>query len=97
MSFTNLLLFGDQTVEKLSSIQALVRHSKTSATAKAFLQQATDVLQLEFSRLSAEERGWPHEIHSLLGLAEQNIKEPEANGIIATVLMAIGRIGELIV
>ncbi|KAI4250705.1 MAG: hypothetical protein LQ352_005291, partial [Teloschistes flavicans] len=93
---THLLLFGDQTVEKLSSIQALVRRSKTSFIAKSFLQQATDVVQLEFSKISAEERGWPHEIHSLLGLAEKNIKEPEANGIIATVLMFIGRLGELI-
>ncbi|KAL8696326.1 MAG: hypothetical protein Q9224_002852, partial [Gallowayella concinna] len=97
MGFTNLLLFGDQTVEKLSSIQALVRNSKKSSIAKSFLQQSTDVLQLEFSKLGTEERQWPYEIHSLLGLAEQNIKEPDANGIIATVLMYIGRLGELII
>ena len=97
MESTNLLLFGDQTVEKLSAIQSLVRHSKTSHTAREFLQRATDVVQLEFSRLSAEERGRPLEIQSLLGLAEENIKRTEPNGIVATVLMYIGRLGELIV
>ena len=98
---TPLLLFGDQAVEKLSSIQSLVRHSKTSPLARTFLQQATDVVQLEFARLSAEERGWKGEIHSLLGLAEENVRierekgEEKVNGIVATVLMCVGRIGEL--
>ena len=97
MAPINLLLFGDQTVEKLSSIQSLVHHSKRSYLARTFLEQATDVVQLEFSRLSAEEREWPLEISSLLGMAEENIRRPESNGIVATVLMCIGRIGELIV
>lgn len=93
----NLLLFGDQTVEKLSSIKSLVRNSKKSHNARAFLQQATDILQLELAKLNAEERGWDHEIGSLLGLAEANFHQDEANGILATVLMFIGRVGELIV
>lgn len=93
----NLVLFGDQTVEKLSSIQALVRNSKTSAGARRLLQEATDILQLNFSRLNKEDRAWNHEIHTLLGLAEDNIAEENPNGVIATVLMFIGRLGELIV
>ncbi|MCJ1403878.1 hypothetical protein MMC11_007101 [Xylographa trunciseda] len=97
MSYVNLLLFGDQTVEKLSSIQSLVRHSKTSPAASTFLRQATDIVQLDFFELSSEDRGWPHEIHTLLGLAEENVKQKEPNGIMATVLMCIGRLGELIV
>lgn len=97
MNPINLLLFGDQTVEKLSSIQSLVRHSKTSPSARRFLQEATDVVQLEFSKISAEDRGWKGEFHSLLGLAEDNANLEDANGMIATVLMCVGRLGELIV
>ena len=60
-------------------------------------------MQLEFARLSAEERGWEGEIHSLLGLAEENVRierekgEDKVNGIVATVLMCVGRVGELCV
>lgn len=97
MKPTNLVLFGDQTVEKRSSIQALVRHSKTSAGARRLLHEATDLVQLHFGRLSKEERAWNHDIHTLLGLAEDNIAESKPNGIIATILMCIGRLGELIV
>ena len=93
----NLVLFGDQTVEKLSSIQSLVRHSKTSPAAKRFLREATDLLQLNFDRLAKEDRAWNHEIHTLLGLAEENLAEDKPNGVLATVLMCIGRLGELIV
>ena len=97
MEFTNLLLFGDQTVEKLSSIRSLVRHSKTSAGARRLLQEATDLVQLNFDFLSKEDRAWNHNIHTLLGLAEDNIDEINPNGVIVTVLMCIGRLGELIV
>ncbi len=60
-------------------------------------------MQLELARLSAEQRGWEGEVHSLLGLAEENIRiereqgEDKVNGIVATVLMCVGRIGELCV
>ncbi|KAK2758595.1 Type I Iterative PKS [Arachnomyces sp. PD_36] len=93
----NLVLFGDQNVEKLSSIQSLVRNSKTSAGAKRLLREATDALQLNISKLSKEDRSWNHEIQSLLGLAEDNVPENNRNGLITTVLMCIGRLGELIV
>ena len=99
----SLLHFGDQAIEKLSSIQSLVRNSRTSPLARTFLEKATDVVQLEFARLSAEERGWEGEIQTLLGLAEENVRiekekgEDKVNGIVATVLMCVGRIGELCV
>jgi hypothetical protein len=93
---TNLLLFGDQTVPKLSTIQSLVQHSKNSPLVRTFLTKATHLIQLEFSLLSSQDRGWNHEIHTLLGLAEENEKEEEPNGLIATVLMCVGRLGELV-
>ena len=97
MDPVNVILFGDQTVEKLSSIQSLVRHSKTSAAARWLLQEATDTVQLQFDRLSKEDRAWNHQIRTLLGLAEDNVEERNPNGVIATVLMCIGRLGELVV
>ena len=98
MAPLHLVLFGDQTVEKLSSIQSLVHASKTSPAARRFLQEATDVVQLELSKLSLEDRRWNHDFHSLLGLAEDNTAEGgNLNGIIATILMCVGRLGEIIV
>ena len=93
----HLVLFGDQTVEKLTSIQSLVRNSKTSSGAKRLLREATDALQLNLAKLAKGDRAWDHETHTLIGLAEDNIAEQNPNGIIATVLMCIGRLGELIV
>lgn len=93
----HLLLFGDQTVEKLSSIQALVRNAKSSPATKRFLQEATDVLQLEISKISRTEHGWAGNFDTLLGLAEENAdQDGNANMIVATMLMCIGRLGSLI-
>jgi len=96
----HLLVFGDQTVEKLTSIQSLVRHARTSPAARRFLQEATDVLQLEFSKPSAVEHGWTKGFDTLLGLAEENAElqeTEETNPMVATLLMCIGRLGDLIV
>ncbi|KAH8169841.1 starter unit:ACP transacylase in aflatoxin biosynthesis domain-containing protein [Sarocladium implicatum] len=92
---THMLLFGDQTVEKLSSIRALVHNSKSSPAARRFLQEATDRVQIEFSRLDSSEHGWSKGFDSLLGLAEDN--KDVHNVLIDTVLMCIGRCGELLV
>ncbi|KAM6476656.1 polyketide synthase [Trichoderma sp. SZMC 28011] len=93
----HLLLFGDQTVEKLTSIRALVRNAKTSPAAKRFLQEITDVIQIEFSTLSKSEHGWTGTFDTLLGLAEENDEQNGANTLVSTVLMCIGRLGELVV
>lgn len=93
----HILLFGDQSVEKLSGIQALVRNSKTNPQAKRFLEEATDVIQLEFSRLNRQDHGWDKKIDSLLEMAEQNDSEPQSNTVVSTSLMICGRLGQLIV
>ena len=93
----SLVLFGDQAAENLSSIQSLVRHAKTSSGARRLLQDATDAVQTHLSQLSRDERAWNGNFDSLLGLAEDNITADEPNGIIATLLTCIGRLGELIV
>jgi FtsZ-binding cell division protein ZapB len=92
----HILLFGDQSVETLSGIQALVRNSKKSPMARRFLQEATDVIQLESSRLNSQEHGWDKPFDSLLGLAEDNNASSGPNTIVSTVLMCVGRLGQLI-
>lgn len=94
---THLLVFGDTATERLPMIQALVRHSKSSPAARTFLRQATDVIQLEFSRLRPDERDWGNS-ESILALAEEDA-DPNlpASAFIPTILACVGRLGELIV
>ncbi|KAK7700140.1 putative PKS/NRPS-like protein biosynthetic cluster [Diaporthe eres] len=70
-AYKHLLIFGDQSVEKLTAIKALVQSSKSDPAARRFLQEAIDVIQLEFSRLGPEQHGWHKTLDSLLGLAEE--------------------------
>jgi hypothetical protein len=94
----HILFFGDQSVEILSGIQALVRNSKSSPMARRFLQEATDVIHLEFSNLNnSQEHGWNKPFDSLLGLAEDNNASQGSNTTVSTVLMTVGRLGQLIV
>jgi cell division protein FtsL len=78
-------------------IQALVRHSKSSPAARTFLEQATDRLNIEFTRLRPDERDWAHS-ESLLALAEEDA-DPNvpASAFIPTILAIVGRMGEVIV
>lgn len=92
-----LLLFGDQTVEKLPSIKHLVEVAKSSQTLRRFLREATDVVQVEVTKLSPDERKAFFAFDTLLTLAEENAKEPEPDEIVATTLMCIARLGECIV
>ena len=95
MSAINLLLFGDQTVEKLSPIKALVKYSRTSPLIRRFLREATDAVQTEASKLIPEERAWFDNFITLLELAEKHAQR-EPNELIGTVLMYLGRVGELL-
>lgn len=91
-----LLFFGDQTVEKLPAIKQLVVHSRTSHLVRRFLREACDVLQLETSQLLPKERTNIRDFDSLLRLAEDNATSDEPNEIIATVLLNVARLGEMI-
>lgn len=93
---TQVLLFGDQTVDKLPAIRSLASHSRVSDTLKRFLRQACDIVQLELSRLRPQERRNINEFDSLLVLAEDNAKQQDPNEIVATILMGVARLGELI-
>lgn len=92
----NFLFFGDQTVEKLPAIQQLVGHSTSSRLVRQFLREACDAVQLEICQLHLEERSKLPNFDSLLRLAEENARSEEPDEVIATVLMNVARMGELI-
>lgn len=95
-SAAHLLLYGDQTVEKLPAIRALVEYSRTSCVIRRFLRDACDAVQLEMTHLRPEERLHIKEFDSLLRLAEDNARSDTPSEIVATVLMNVARLGELI-
>ncbi|KAF5135174.1 Non-reducing polyketide synthase ZEA1 [Metarhizium anisopliae] len=94
----NFLLFGDQTVEKLPAIRHLVSHGSSSPLVQRFLREVCDAVQLQVSKLPqhSEQRSNIGNFDSILRLAENNARLEEPNEIIATVLMNIARLGELI-
>ena len=65
-------------VEKLYSIQSLVRHSKSLAGARRLLQEATNRMQLSLGQPKKQDRAWNHEVHTLLRLAQDNIDEEKS-------------------
>ncbi|KAH8698369.1 hypothetical protein BGW36DRAFT_293843 [Talaromyces proteolyticus] len=90
-----LLLYGDQTVEKLPAIRALVQQSQRSEIGRRFLRDACDIVQQETFQLQIE-RAKITQFDTLLQLAENNARSEEPSEIVATVLMNVARLGELI-
>ncbi|MCJ1403808.1 hypothetical protein MMC11_007031 [Xylographa trunciseda] len=95
MAPQHVLVFGDQTVEKLPSIEALVKLSRASSSLRRFIQAATDVVQIETTKVTLQEQRAFGSFDSLLSLAEFNAKQDEPNEVVSTVLMCIERLGEL--
>ena len=96
MQNPRLLLFGDQTVDKLEAIRKLVNQSKTSTILGRFLRKAADVVQNEVAALPPAERAAFYDFDDLLALAEQNAAEETPHETCATALMCIARVGEMI-
>jgi hypothetical protein len=96
MNRQDLLLFGDQTAETLESIQNLVRQSKKLPSLQKFLRDATDVVQLQSSKLAAAERQRFFAFDTILDLAEKQAEQSNSDDLLATVLSYISRLGELI-
>lgn len=97
---THLLVFGDQVIDKRPMIRSLVRNSKSSPAARRFLQEATDLVQIELGKLAPDEHGWNGDFESLLNLAEDHAPREAGDCAVffITSLMAmIGRLGDLIV
>ena len=97
MTSPRLFLFGDQTVEKVSTIKRLVHMSRASPLLARFLREATDVVQVEIAKLASYERQGFFAFDNLVTLAEENAKQDYmGDEVIATTIMCIARLGELI-
>lgn len=92
----HLLLFGDQSVEKLPAIRSLYENASRSKLLQDFLQAAIDVIQTEAGKLSPRERQWFQNADSIATLAEKNAVAAIPSEVVATVLMGIARLGELL-
>ena len=97
MAPSQLFLFGDQTVEKVSAVKRLMQASRTSHLLRTFLREATGVVQIEIAKLASYERQEFLPFDNLLKLAEDNAeRENMGDEVIATTLMCISRLGEFI-
>lgn len=96
MTSQTLLLFGDQTAEKLLSIRRLARVSKNSPLLQRFLREASDVVQTEVAKLSLHRRNAFFAFDSLVNLAERHAKQEFPDDVVSTALITIIRLGDLI-
>ena len=96
MALQHVLVFGDQTVEKLPSIQSLTKLSKSLPSLRRFLREATDVVQTEIMKVNLIERKPFGFFDNILALAEHNAAQDDPDEVVSTVIMCIERLGELI-
>ena len=96
MASQRLLLFGDQMLENLPVIRGLVYRSRSSPLLRRFLREATDIIQLEVSKLDQDDQEAFFGFETLLSLAEKNSNLERPNEIVNTTLMCIARLGDLI-
>lgn len=96
MASQRLFLFGDQMLENLPVIRGLVYRSRNSPLLRRFLQEATDVLQLEVCKLDHHDQEPFSDFETLLSLAGTNAKLSRPNEVVNTTLMCIARLGYLI-
>ncbi|KAI9052360.1 hypothetical protein LZ554_003710 [Drepanopeziza brunnea f. sp. 'monogermtubi'] len=91
-----VILFGDQTVETLVCIRSLIERSNRSALLHRFLEDATKVVKREVQGLNLDAQSRFFSFTNLLDLAERFSKLGHPDDLVATVLMAVAQLGELI-
>lgn len=96
MTFPHLLLFGDQAIEKLSSIRNIYAISKTRPQLRRFLREATDVVQCQLSALTPDERSGFGHFADLLELAEWYAAQEHPEEIVGATLITAVQIGEFL-
>lgn len=92
----NFLFYGDQTEEKLPVFKTLSQNAGKSQPLRQFLRDACDVVQQELFMLRPDERASIKDFDSLLDLAEGNARAEKYSEIVATILMNVARLGEMI-
>ena len=96
MASQRLFLFGDQMLGNVHVLRSLVYRSRKSPLLSRFLQQATEVIQFEVSKLDRYDQEAFFDFETLLSLADKNAQLRYPNEIVNTMLMCIARLGYLI-
>ncbi|KAJ0418711.1 hypothetical protein BJY00DRAFT_175444 [Aspergillus carlsbadensis] len=96
MGSQHFLLFGDQTVNLIPSLQRLLRLSQSSLTVRGFLQSALDVIQRKTSALSADERSRIGHFDSFEAILQKYLHTEDTIGVTHTVVICACRLAELI-
>ncbi|KAL2831415.1 hypothetical protein BDW59DRAFT_157843 [Aspergillus cavernicola] len=96
MACQHFLLFGDQTVDLVPSIQRLLQLSHSSPTVRAFLHSALDVIQRKTSALSSDERGKIGHFDSFEAVLQKYSHTEDTIGVTHTVVICACRLAELI-
>lgn len=90
-----ILLFGDQTADVCPEIRYLTLESKHSWNLHSFLQNVTDLLQFEITKLGTRERERFRNFDSLISLAESH-ENGGLDVVVSTVLLCVAQLGLLI-
>ncbi|KAL3471498.1 hypothetical protein BJX99DRAFT_263248 [Aspergillus californicus] len=96
MASQHLLLFGDQTVDLVPSIQRLLLLSQSSPTVRRFLQSALDVIQRKAAALSSDERTKIGHFASFEAVLQKYTQTEDTIGVTHTVVICVCRLAELI-
>ena len=96
MAIQHVLVFGDQSTEKLPSIRKLILLSKKSPSVRRFLKEAADVIHHELVHTTSSERSVFGDFNDVLGLAESYAEQEDPDEVVGSALITIERLGELI-
>ncbi|KAI0506403.1 hypothetical protein F5B22DRAFT_660324 [Xylaria bambusicola] len=92
----HVLLFGDQTDDVTSSIISLYTASKQSGLLARFLQDASDLCQIEFGNLQPDFRNETPPFESLLEMAENHGKTDGSPVLASCAVSYFARLGQLV-
>ncbi|KAI1826639.1 BcPKS15, polyketide synthase [Xylaria intraflava] len=96
MTQAQVLLFGDQVVDRLPSLRQLYKKSRTRPQLRQFLRGATDIVRTQVSTLTLAERKRVGNFSDLLELGEFHAQQKHPDEISGAVLITAIQIGELL-
>src|SRR5215471_3606118 len=97
MSQQTFLLFGDQTIESITTIKHLAKQCHNSPSLRKFFREVADSLQRETAQLYASERERFFGFDTISALAEGHAKKGDNDVLVSTVLLCIAQMGSLII
>lgn len=91
-----VILFGDQTVYTSSCFHSLQRQARRSTILQRFMADAALIVKREIQTLDPASRGCLNDFSDFVDLADRFNTIGHPDDLIATVLMTVAQLGELI-